>query len=336
MQTSLFYSIIVPVYNRPDEVRELLASVVAQTYEGDYEVLIIEDGSSISCEAVVQEFSAKIPALQYIYKANSGPGASRNYGMQVAQGNYYIILDSDCMLPAHYLEAVNDYLQEHFVDVFGGRDDMSDDFSPIQKAINYAMTSFFTTGGIRGSEKSLTRFEPRSFNMGISKKAFEATGGYGNIHPGEDPDLTIRLWKLGFQSAFIPDAYVFHKRRISWDKFYTQVNKFGQTRPILNHWHPEYQTPIHWLPLIFTIGLILSILGFISGNWLGIFVYLSYFICIFLDSKRVNKDTDIALLSIKAVIYQFVGYGIGFAYATLKLRLSKKKPEELFPHLFFK
>lgn len=329
------YAIIVPVYNRPQEVKELLESITNQTYQGDYQIIIVEDGSTISSKEIVDSFQEKLP-LVYLWKENSGPGDSRNYAMRCISADYFIILDSDCLLPPHYLEAVDDFLQTHYVDCFGGADDATDDFSVIQKAINYAMTSFFTTGGIRGSQHSLSRFEPRSFNMGISKKAFETTSGYGKIHPGEDPDLTIRLWKAEFDTAFIPEAFVYHKRRISWEKFYKQVSKFGQTRPILNYWHPEYRKLIHWLPLVFTIGLFFSIFGLFFGYVGGMCLYLSYFILILFDSIRLNKSLKIGFLSVWAVFVQFVSYGIGFLRSTLKLKWSKKTPEELFPHLFFK
>lgn len=331
------YSMIIPVYNRPEEVQELLSTIEKQTYTNDFEVIIIEDGSCISSENIVISFQNSIPNLRYIYKQNSGPGDSRNYGMRIAQGDYFIILDSDCLLPEHYLESVDDYLQNHYVDCFGGRDASTDDFSDIQKAINYAMTSFFTTAGIRGNKNSITRFEPRSFNMGISKKAFEHTQGYGKIHPGEDPDLTIRLWKAGFETAFIEHAFVYHKRRISWRKYWKQISKFGQTRPILNHWHPNYAKFVHWLPLWFVIGLIISIIDLFSVN-LGIYwIFISYFVLILYDSSKLNKSLRIGILSVWAVLIQFVSYGIGFARSVLKISFNKEKtPQELFPHLFFK
>lgn len=330
----LKYSLIIPVYNRPDEILELLQSIEKQTFKGDYEIIIVEDGSQIDCKNIVKEFENKLP-ITYFYKENSGPGASRNYAMQRATGNYFIILDSDCLLPEHYLEAVDDYLKDNFVDCFGGSDTATEHFSDIQKAINYAMTSFFTTGGIRGSKKSLTRFEPRSFNMGISKKAFEQTQGFGKIHPGEDPDLSIRLWKMGFKTSFIETAFVYHKRRISWEKFKTQVSKFGQTRPILNFWHPEYEKIIHFLPTFFLFGLIFSIFDLFFGYKAFIWIYISYFCLIFVDSYKIYKSKTISFLSVWAVFIQFLSYGYGFLKSTIKLKISKKTPEELFPHLFF-
>ena len=329
------YSFIIPIYNRPEELDELLNSLVSQTYEGDFEVVVIEDGSTITSEQICKKYQNDL-SISYLSKPNTGPGDSRNYGMQRAQHDYFIILDSDCILPSHYLEAVDDFLQAHYVDCFGGSDTATDDFTDIQKAINYTMTSWLTTGGIRGSQKRIQRFEPRSFNMGLSRKAFEATGGFGKIHPGEDPDLVIRLWEKGFDSAFIPTAFVFHKRRISWAKFRTQVSKFGQTRAILNHWHPQTHKLTFWLPTCFALGLCGAILLAFFGHIAPLLVYASYFILIGWDSARENRSVKIGFLSVWALLVQFFSYGWGFLRATLKITFVKKPIETLFPHLFFK
>lgn len=330
----LKYSLIVPVYNRPEEIQELLQSIEMQDFKGDFEVIIVEDGSEISSEEIVKKFAQRLP-ITYLFKENSGPGASRNYAMQRAQGNYFIVLDSDCLLPPHYLSAVNDFLGQNYVDCFGGADAQTPYFSPIQKAINYVMTSFFTTGGIRGSQKSLTRFEPRSFNMGISQKAFERSGGFGNIHPGEDPDLTFRLWKLGFSTAFIPEAFVYHKRRISWEKFFLQVNKFGKTRAILNLWHPEFRKLIHWLPTFFVLGGFFSVMLCFFRIYYGIYLYFAYFLLLFADSARKNHSLRIGLMSVYAVCLQFFAYAKGFTLAWFRIKTSTKPPQKLFPNLFF-
>lgn len=330
------YSFIIPIYNRPDELDELLESISKQTYNTDFEVVVIEDGSSISSKEVCEKYSNSLN-IKYLYKNNTGPGDSRNYGMQQAENQYFIILDSDCVLPEHYLESVDDFLKKNYVDCFGGADSAHETFTDIQKAINYVMTSLLTTGGIRGNKQSVQRFEPRSFNMGLSKKAFEATQGFGKIHPGEDPDLVIRLWKRGFQTAFIEDAFVYHKRRISWEKFHKQVKKFGQTRAVLNLWHPQTKKVTFWLPTLFSLGLIFSILMAFLGRFEGMFVYVSYLIFIMLDSSRTNKSIKIGVLSVWAVLVQFFSYGAGFLFATLKIIFAKEKtPERLFPYLFFK
>ena len=329
------YSFIIPIYNRPEELDELLNSLVSQTYEGDFEVVVIEDGSTITSEQICKKYQNNL-SITYLSKPNTGPGDSRNYGMQRAQHDYFLILDSDCILPSHYLEAVDDFLQAHYIDCFGGSDTATDDFTDIQKAINYTMTSLLTTGGIRGSQKRIQRFEPRSFNMGLSRKAFEATGGFGKIHPGEDPDLVIRLWEKGFDSAFISTAFVFHKRRISWAKFRTQVSKFGQTRAILNHWHPQTRKLTFWLPTCFALGLCGAILLAFFGHIAPLLVYVSDFILIGWDSARENRSVKIGFLSVWALLVQFFSYGWGFLRATLKIAFVKKPIETLFPHLFFK
>lgn len=330
------YSLIIPVYNRPQEIQELLESVKKQNFKGNFEVIVVEDGSQISSREVVRSFEKDFP-VKYFYKPNSGPGSSRNYGMKLSDADYFIILDSDCILPPNYFLSVDKFLEKNYVDCFGGADAALDDFTDIQKAINYAMTSFFTTGGIRGNRKSVAKFEPRSFNMGLSKKAFQATNGFGNIHPGEDPDLSIRLWKMGFQTAFIPEAFVYHKRRISWEKFQKQVSKFGRTRPILNHWHPEYKKLIYWLPTIFTLGLGVSVSLFVFFPW-AVMVYVFYFLLIFFHAWLKTKCLKIGVLSVFAVFLQFTNYGFGFLKSTLQLKFNfdKKTEEELFPDLFFK
>lgn len=332
---SLFFSFIVPVYNRPNEIKELLESLCSQTFTKPYEIVIVEDGSSISSKEVVNSFIEQLP-ITYLEKENTGPGSSRNYGMQRAKGNYFIVLDSDCILPPHYLETANALLEANYVDCYGGPDAAHESFSVVQKAINYAMTSFLTTGGIRGKKTAVGKFQPRSFNMGISKKAFEATGGYGNIHPGEDPDLTIRIWNNGFETRLLPEAYVYHKRRIDWNKFFIQVNKFGMVRPILNKWHPETAKVTYWFPTLFCLGFIVALFVLLVSITLPLWCYVAYFGIIFVDSLLKNKNIKIAFLSLIAVVIQFIGYGYGFLKSTLSLKLSTKKPQEIFPKLFFK
>lgn len=331
----LSFSFIIPVYNRPEEIKELLQSFEKQTYKDSYEIVIIEDGSTDSSQEVITEFNNSLE-ITYFKKPNSGPGDSRNYGMQRAKGNYFIVLDSDCLLPPQYLETVSKSLSSNFVHCYGGPDAAHSSFTLVQKAINYAMTSVLTTGGIRGGKKAVGKFQPRSFNMGISKTAFEEVGGYGSIHPGEDPDLTFRFWEKGYETKLISEAYVFHKRRIDWSKFYNQVKKFGMVRPILNKWHPQTSKLTYWFPTLFCLGFIAAILfvavGIVQPLWLFIF----YFLLIFCDSLLKNRNLAVALLSLMAVGIQFLGYGYGFLKSTLLLAVSSKKPQEVFPNLFFK
>lgn len=331
----MLFSFIIPVYNRPDEIEELLQSMTYFDYEASFEVVIIEDGSSIPCEHIVEKYKNTLQ-ISYYFKSNSGPGNSRNFGMQKAKGNYFIILDSDCILPKEYLTVVSQSLQNHYVDCFGGPDKALATFSNIQKAINFSMTSFLTTGGIRGGSEKVDKFQPRSFNMGISKNAFEISKGFGNIHPGEDPDLSIRLWELGLQTKLIKEAYVYHKRRIDWNKFYIQVNKFGKARPILNFWYPKYTKLTFWFPSFFLLGFVLSFILVVFSLPILFYLYLIYFGMIFVSSLVQNKNITIAVYSIIATAIQFYGYGIGYLKSFINVFFLKKKPQEAHPELFFK
>ena len=328
-------SFIIPIFNRPEEAKELLESFAALDGDKDFEIVIVEDGSEVKSESVIKEYKSQLN-ISYYFKANSGPGDSRNYGMKQAKGSYFIILDSDCVLPKQYLTNVLNSLNDYYVDCFGGPDAAHESFSNIQKAINFAMTSFITTGGIRGRVSSINKFQPRSFNMGISKKAFEATGGFGRIHPGEDPDLSIRLWKLGFETKLIPEAYVYHKRRISWQKFYKQVYKFGSVRPILNKWHPNTKRITYWFPSLFCLGIAVSLVALIFKIALPIYLVLLYFAFSFIVALFKTKKLAVSILAIIAILIQFFGYGYGFLKSTVKLQFSNKSTEKLFPNLFFK
>ncbi len=329
------FSLIIPIYNRPEEIKELLESLLLSSYKKEYEIVIIEDGSKIDCKDVVAQYADKF-SISYYFKENSGPGDSRNYGMKVAKGDYFIILDSDCLIPANYLSEVEKELETNYVDCFGGSDAAHESFSKIQKAINFTMTSFLTTGGIRGGSEKIGKFQPRSFNMGISKKAFEESKGFGNIHPGEDPDLSIRLWKLGYKTRLFPNAFVYHKRRIDWDKFSIQVNKFGKARPILDSWYPEYSKITFWFPSLFIIGLFFSVIVLIFGCKLPLLLYAFYYLMILVFSTIQNKSLEIGLLSLVAVNRQFFGYGLGYLKSFLKIKILKQQPEKAFPELFFK
>lgn len=332
----MFFSLIIPVFNRPDEINELLESLVLSDFEEDFEIVVVEDGSTIPCKDVVDNYQDRLN-ISYFFKPNSGPGDSRNFGMQKAKGDYFIIFDSDCIIPKQYLSVASNALRINYVDCFGGPDKALDSFSDVQKAINFAMTSFLTTGGIRGGSEKLDKFQPRSFNMGISKKAFEESQGFGNIHPGEDPDLSIRLWNLGFETRLLPNAYVYHKRRIDWTKFYKQVNKFGKARPILNTWYPKYNKVTFFFPTFFILGFLVALLlGLIIGNPILIYLYGLYFLLLFIVAILTGKSLKIGVLSLIAVVIQFYGYGIGFLKSFILVQALKRKPQEIFPELFFK
>ncbi len=330
----LHYSFIVPVYNRPEEIDELLHSFSQLKTDLQYEIVIVEDGSSKTSEYLVAKYSRL--NISYYSKSNTGPGDSRNFGMQRAKGNYFIILDSDVILPKDYLKAVDKSLNADYVDCFGGPDGAHESFSDLQKAIDFSMTSFLTTGGIRGGKHAVDTFQPRSFNMGISKQAFLASKGFGSIHPGEDPDLSIRLWSFGFRTKLIPEAIVYHKRRMSWTKFYQQVRKFGLVRPILNKWHPQTKKITYWFPSIFIIGFDLAIILLIFGYKWFLTIYIVYFVLIFITALIQTKQLKVALMAVGAVIIQFFGYGLGFLESYFNIHILSKNPEDHYPELFFK
>ncbi len=331
---NLEYSFIIPIYNRPDEIKELLDSFSNLRFSRDYEIVIVEDGSSIPCHKVVQEYTDTLN-ISYYSKSNSGPGPSRNFGMRKAKGNYFLILDSDCLLPPQYLEVVHNELRTSYVDFFGGPDAAMESFSDIQKAINYTMTSVLTTGGIRGGRNANDTFQPRSFNMGISKNAFEKSEGFGKIHPGEDPDLVLRLWKMGFQSRLISDAFVYHKRRISWSKFHTQVYKFGMVRPILNTWHKGTSKVTYWFPTLFALGALGSVALMVLGIVLPLLLCGLYITIVFMHAIILTRSVKVAMLSIVALFIQFFGYGYGFLKSTFFVSWLKRNPKKEFPELFF-
>ena len=332
---SISFSIIIPVYNRPKEINELLESLKNSNFSDDFEVVIVEDGSDITSEKIIEIYKDALN-ISYYFKDNSGPGDSRNHGMRKAKGNYFLIFDSDCLIPENYLTIVKMQLLNDFTDCFGGPDAAHSSFTSIQKAINFSMTSFWTTGGIRGAKRQVNKFEPRSFNMGISKVAFEATGGFGKIHPGEDPDLSIRLNNLGYKTSLFNEAFVYHKRRISWYKFFVQVNKFGKVRPILNLWHPQTSKLTYYFPSIFSIGLIFALTFGVNSFYWVLYLYLIYFLLLFFSALIKTQNFMIAILALWATIIQFFGYGLGFLVSSYYIHILRITPEKAFPNLFFK
>jgi glycosyltransferase involved in cell wall biosynthesis len=299
------------VYNRPKEIDELLESLTKQDFSDDFEVLIIEDGSTEKCGAIIEKYTNQLN-LKYFFKENSGAGASRNFGMQKASGNYFIILDSDVIVPKQYISEVKKALENNFTDAFGGPDAAHKSFTALQKAINYSMTSVLTTGGIRGKKQAVGKFQPRSFNLGISKKAFVKTKGFSKMKNGEDIDLTFRLWEDGLETQLIDKAFVYHKRRSSIKQFFKQTYGFGTARPILNRKYPQTSKLTYWFPSLFVLGLGLGILLLIFGFPQLLYFYGFYFVLIFMDSLLQNKNLQVAFLSVFTSLTQFFGYGLGF------------------------
>lgn len=308
------YSVIIPVYNRPDEIKELLESLTQQTYR-NFEVLVIEDGSSMRCQHIVEQYAGRLE-IRYYYKENSGQGFSRNYGFRLAKGDYFVIFDSDCLIPGHYFATVDTYLNQHYLDAYGGPDRAHAGFSPIQKAISYSMTSIFTTGGIRGSKKRVGgAFHPRSFNMGLSRKVYEKVGGYVITRMGEDIIYTISIIEHGFTTGLIENAYVYHKRRTNFRQFYKQLHFFGRARINISRFFPKELKLVHTFPAMFTIACFsILLLAFLPGYWyqLALCLLILYILLVLLDSTIKNKSLEVGLLSVIAVFVQLFGYGIGF------------------------
>lgn len=359
------YSIIVPVFNRPDEVDELLESLARQTCR-DFEVVIVEDGSEVRCEDVVQRYANRLP-VRYFEKPNSGPGQSRNYGAERSQGEYLIVLDSDVVLPEGYLAAVDEELTANPCEAFGGPDRAHESFTPVQKAINYSMTSFFTTGGIRGGKKKLDKFYPRSFNMGIKKTLYEALHGFSNMRFGEDIDFSIRIFKSGARCRLFPEAWVWHKRRTDFRKFFRQVHNSGIARINLYKKYPESLKLVHLLPAFFTVGVATLLAIFLTGlifaglglasahgasgcnmglvvTYFGLALMLLallplvlYATIILVDSALQNRSLRVGLLSIPASFIQLLGYGTGFLRAWwLRCICGRNEELQAFKKTFYK
>jgi len=327
------FSIIIPVYDRPEEVRELLESLSLQTQK-NFEILLIEDGSTQKCDQVAEEYKSKLE-IKYFFKENSGRSITRNYGMERASGDYFILFDSDCIIPPQYFETLNQALQDDYTDAFGGPDNANESFTSMQKAINYSMTSFFTTGGIRGGREAMGKFHPRSFNMGLSKEVFEKVGGFENMF-GEDIDLSIRIIKAGFKTRLLKNVFVYHKRRVSLKKFYKQVYTFGMARITLFKKYPDSLKLVHALPsLMLLMGLSVVVLAIFLCYWFLIPI-AAYLVIIFLDSLFKNKKLYIAALSIITSFIQIAGYGTGFLLAFVKKVIFGKKDSDDFIQRFYK
>ena len=329
----MFYSVIIPVYNRPDEVDELLDSLTRQN-DKRFEVIVVEDGSSVPCKEVTEKYADQL-TIRYFFKPNSGPGQTRNYGAERSQGDYLIILDSDCILPPGYFDAVEKELTGNQSDAFGGPDKAHDSFSAIQKAINYAMTSFFTTGGIRGGKKKMDKFYPRSFNMGVRKEVYITLGGFSKMRFGEDIDFSIRIFKGGYTCRLFPEAWVYHKRRTDLRKFFKQVHNSGIARINLYKKYPESLKPVHLLPAIFTVGVLLLLIGLLITP-LTLIPLLLFAILIFIDSSIQNKSIKIGGLSIIASFIQLTGYGSGFLRSWWKRVICGKDEFSAFEKNFYK
>ena len=349
------FSVIVPVYNRPDEVDELLQSLKTQSTK-DFEVIIIEDGSTLPCKEVVEKYQEAID-IQYFVIENAGPAGARNVGIEKAKGEYIIFFDSDCIIPQSYFKTVEQALNETHADAFGGPDKAHESFTDVQKAINYSMTSFFTTGGIRGGKQKMDKFFPRSFNMGIRREVAQALGGFSKMRFGEDIDFSIRIVKGGYKSCLFSEAWVFHKRRTDLKKFFKQVNNSGIARINLYKKYPDSLKLVHTLPAIFTLGVGFLVLLLIIGVLVSIAIQtglinldppfglmicalallplLLFSLIIFVDAAIKNKSLKIGLLAVKASFVQLLGYGSGFLRAWWKRCVKQEGEFEAFKKNFY-
>lgn len=315
----LLFSIVVPVYNRPDEVAELLASLEAQTDSG-FEIILVEDGSTVPClgcdtlpDGTLRAHGHDSLRLKYFRKENEGRSIARNYGMDRADGDFFIFVDSDCILPPDYIESVRRSLASSPVDCFGGPDAAHDSFTSTQKAINFAMTSFLTTGGIRGGKVSMEKFTPRTFNMGFSREVYSRVGGFREMF-SEDIDMSTRIRMAGFGITLFPDVYVYHKRRGNLRKFWRQVHVFGMSRITLELLYPGSMKLVHWLPSVFTIGAAALVIGSFFCRWLLI-PLLVYIAALWIGALVAGRNLKIAFLGVGAAMVQLLGYGTGFIKA---------------------
>ena len=337
------FSIIVPVYNRPQEVEELLASLCRQTIH-DFEVVIVEDGSSDDCKTVCERYAEQL-TIQYLVKPNGGPSAARNYGATYAKGEFLLILDSDVIAPERYIEEIEKELAREDADAFGGPDRAHQDFTPIQKAISYSMTSFLTTGGIRGGKKKMDKFYPRSFNLGVKREVFETLKGFDStMRFGEDIDFSIRIFAEGYRCRLFPEAWVYHKRRSTFKQFFKQVHNSGIARICLYQKYPKSLKLVHLLPSVFTLGIaffmILIICGLCLANiWLvGIptALILLYGLGLVVDATAQSRSFKVGCLSVIAAFVQLIGYGTGFLRAVWHCLILKEKDFQAFRKNFYK
>lgn len=323
------YSVIIPVYNRPDEVAELLESLSAQR-GGNFEVVIVEDGSTVPCREETERAAARGLDVKYFFKENEGRSIARNYGMERATGDYFVFFDSDCVIPPDYFVRLDAALARTPLDCYGGADAAHESFSDTQKAINYSMTSFLTTGGIRGGKVRLEKFVPRTFNMGFSRAVYERVRGFREMF-SEDIDMSTRIRLAGFSVGFVDDP-VWHKRRVDFAKFFRQVYVFGMSRVTLKLLYPDSLKAVHLLPAVAVVGgIALIVLGFTVSPWF--FAVLgAYLLGVLIGALVATRSVKIAVLAVPAAVIQLGGYGTGFLkawFTKILLRRGRDVQEEV-------
>ena len=313
----MIFSLIIPTYNRLNELQELIPTIEQQEYDlTSIELVIVDDGSTDGTSAYINSYKSDLK-ITYVKQQNQGPGPARNIGMSLATGAYFIFVDSDCLLPPQYFSELAAGITAEGYEAFGGPDTYHPSFSPLLKAINYAMTSFIGTGGTRGSKKSIAKFYPRSFNMGISRTVYDIIGGFGSMRHGQDMDYSARIYQAGFQVGLISDAFVYHKRRTSLWRFFKQIHNWGVTRINLAGLHPNMLKPIHLAPAFILIAGLLILLS--APFWLWGFALLKFgllglvalMIFISIQSFLEYRSVQVALLSILTLFIQVFAYAVG-------------------------
>jgi glycosyltransferase involved in cell wall biosynthesis len=326
----MVFSVVIPVYNRPDEIRELLQSLTKQTFT-DFEVIVVDDGSDNPCKLVVESFREELE-VRYFWIENIAQGFARNFGMNLAKGDYFVLFDSDCIIPSQYFEVLDQAIKERKLDAHGGPDAAKENFSDFQKAINYSMTSVLTTGGIRGKLKDPGKYQARGFNMGLSQKAFEVTKGFVDPKRGEDIELSIRLKKAGFNLELVEEAFVYHKRKNTWQSFFRQSYSFGQNRINVSRYHPGAVKLVHLMPAVFLVGWMVVIGLMVIGYWFsafsvfisaGLSIYALWILAVFVHSTFLNKSLWVGLLSVFTAFGQLSSYGAGLMTELVKKAFGK-------------
>jgi len=339
------YSIIIPCFNRADEVAELLESISQLKFDpAQFEIIISDDGSTDNTKKLVEQNKSKLQCdLIYLTQNNSGPGAARNHAMENANGDFFIFIDSDVTLSADWLFHIDLTLVEKKADAFGGPDSYREDFSPFLKAVNYSMTSFITTGGLRGKKgKKLARFYPRSFNMGLSRELWKKIGGFGSLRHGQDIEFSHRIIESGAQVIFIDQAVVYHKRRTNLRRFYKQVFNWGVARINLYKINKKMLEPLHSIPAVLTfVAVTLLVLSLIFdliktivlwGFSAGILILIYSMI----DSIRIYKSIKPALWLPLVMPAQVLGYGFGFIYNAVRRIVLDKDEKVGFKKSYYK
>lgn len=333
--TDYLFSVIIPTFNRRDEVHDLLISLQKQTFDHQrFEVIIVDDGSTDGTNHLVESMRSSVDfRLRFFQQDHAGPGLARNLGMTQAAGEYFLFIDSDCLADERWLEGLANAIEQEQPLAFGGPDGVLPEFSPLQKAIDYAMTSFLTTGGMRGhTRKRLAKFYPRSYNMGIHRSIFAKLGGMNNLRHGQDLEFSRRIVASGAKVIYIPAAIVYHKRRTSLQKFFRQIFNWGVARINLTKIDQAILEPLHFMPAVGAdTFIVLTILApfcricrylWLLSSGAGLLILG----VIVIDAYRRYRQVKPALLAPLVALTQVFAYGFGFTAAYIwRIILGKEE-----------